>query len=137
MAGKRRPRLTPDMSEYLGLDAQGRHCLAWASRSRPGVRHFTLGVYNRALSCTCEAYVYHPETPCAHMLAYPDALRHHLDPPPADPDGAAPDRAQADLDADPGDWILGGKLSPPPWLVAPGERRRHYDEAMRDLYGES
>jgi hypothetical protein len=49
--------------------------------------------------------------------------------------GAALTAAQADLDGETGDWILGGKLSPPPWLVAPGERKRRHDEAMIDLYG--
>jgi hypothetical protein len=123
MASKRRPPLSRDMSEYLGLDAQGRHALAWPSCSRPGVRHFTLGVYNRALSCTCEAYVYHPERPCLHMLAYPDALRHHLYPPPADPGGAALDRAQADADDEADAWEA-------------DLRRVRHDEGLRALYGD-
>jgi hypothetical protein len=96
--------------------------------------------------------------PCWHVEGAADLLAHHRDRPPADPGGAARpdpgfatpldpddegpfaggaalDRAQAAADGEINDWILGSKLSPPPWLVAPGERRQRHDDGMADLYG--
>jgi hypothetical protein len=134
MARKRHAPLTPADSKYVGIDSEGWHMLVWPSQTRAYHSHNTFIHRDGGLSCTCEAFTH--RGCCKHAAAAKDALLYHLDPPPADPGGAAPTAAQADLDGETGDWILGGKLSPPPWLVAPRERRRRHDEGMATLYGD-
>jgi hypothetical protein len=136
MASKQPPPLTPADCIYLGKGLDGLDVLRWESQSRGYIWHHTYGTLDGARDCTCEWRQNNPGQACKHMRGFVDALRHHLgDPPPADPGGAALTAAQADVAGEINDWILGGKLSPPPWLVAPGDRKRRHDEAMIDLYG--
>jgi hypothetical protein len=104
MSKHTRPPLTPADSRYVGTNGRGQHVLVWPSQSRPDRWHHTWGNDERAVGCSCEAKTHSPARACKHQLAYPDALRHHLDPPPADPGGAALDAAQGALDGETADW---------------------------------
>jgi hypothetical protein len=123
---KQRPPLTPTDSEYSGMDEHEIHKLRWRSQSRDGVTHTTTGTTAGADYCTCEAFqwslVGDGPIGCKHTRCWSDALAHHLDPPPADPGGAALDRAQADADDEADVWEA--EL-----------RRIRHDEGLRALYG--
>jgi hypothetical protein len=139
---KQPPPLTPADSRYLGEDVNGRHALRWRSQSRDTVTHVSRGRLGGPHTCSCEWFKFLVKQgtlspSCKHTRGHDDAVSHHLDESsPADPGGAALTAAQAALDDEINDWILGGKLSPPPWLVAPGERQRRHDDGMATLYGD-
>jgi hypothetical protein len=107
--GSKQRRHSPHGSRYAGMDRKGVHRLLIPSGSRPGKEHTLLvdagGV---VVSCSCEGYAAAASDPtrrlCWHALAAADLLAHHLDPPPADPGGAALDAAQVDVDRETADW---------------------------------
>jgi hypothetical protein len=151
MASKGSRPHSPAGTRLRGPDADGNYEIIIPSESAPGVEHTLDVTYTGdALGCTCPGYRRYLDylaslrtarplparRPCWHVEGAADLLAHHRDPPPADPGGAARDRAQADTDREINDWVLGGKLSPPPWLVAPRERRRRHDDGMSCLYGD-
>jgi hypothetical protein len=94
MASKQARAHSPHGSRYCGIDRAGVHRLLIPSESRPGKWHTLLidagGV---VISCSCEGYAAAAGDAtrrlCWHALAAQDLLAHHLDPPPADPGGAA------------------------------------------------
>jgi hypothetical protein len=105
MSKTKRPPLTPADSTYLGTIVGDLELIRWESQSRHGVRHYTNGTLRGAENCSCEWRQNNPASACKHMLAFVDALRHHLgEPPPADPGGAALDAAQDALDGEQQDW---------------------------------
>jgi hypothetical protein len=105
MSSKRRPPLTPADCIYLGKGLDGLDTLRWESQSRGFVWHHTYGTLVGAQDCSCEWRQHHTERACKHMLAFVDALRHHLgERPTADPGGAALNAAQVDADGEIEDW---------------------------------
>jgi hypothetical protein len=123
MSKTQRTPLTPADCIYLGKGLDGLDTLRWESQSRGFVWHHTYGTPVGAQDCSCEWRQHHPDQPCKHMLAFVDALRHHLgEPPPADPGGAALERAQGDVDDEADAWAV--EL-----------RRVRHDEGLRALYG--
>jgi hypothetical protein len=105
MSKTQRPPLTPADCIYLGKGLDGLDTLRWESQSRGFVRHHTYGTLAGAQDCSCEWRQNNPTSACKHMLAFVDALRHHLgEPPPADPGGAALNAAQVDADGEIEDW---------------------------------
>jgi hypothetical protein len=150
MSSKQTRPHSPAGTRLRGPDRDGNYEIMIPSERAPGVWHTLDVAYTGdALGCTCPGYRRYLDylaslrtatplparRPCWHVEGAAGLLAHHRDRPPADPGGAALDAAQADADKEINDWVLGGKLSPTPWLVGPGERRRRHDEAMRDLYG--
>jgi hypothetical protein len=125
MSKQSRPPLTPADCAHLGRGLDGLEVLRWESQSREGKRHYTYGTLDAARDCSCEWRQNNPAAACKHMLAFVDALRHHLGgPAPADPGGAALDTAQADADDEADAWEA--EL-----------RRVRHDEGLRALYGPS
>jgi hypothetical protein len=105
MSSKQRPPLTPADCIYLGKGLDGLDTLRWESQSRGFVWHHTYGTLVGAQDCSCEWRQHHTERACKHMLAFVDALRHHLgERPTADPGGAALNAAQVDADGEIEDW---------------------------------
>jgi hypothetical protein len=98
---KPRSPLTPADSEYLGLDADEYHWLRWRSQTSEGTTYGTWGRRRRVVGCTCPGWRHRGS--CKHALSFDAALAYHLDPPPADPGGAAPSGAEPPLGVDPYD----------------------------------
>jgi hypothetical protein len=151
MAAKQRPH-SPEGTRLEGPDRDGVYRIIIPSESRPGKEHtLTVAYDGTPLNCTCEGNVAYlayqmslgtvqpnPERrPCWHWLAAADLLAHHLEPPPADPGGAALEAAQDALDTETRAW------TDPPELAgltacedaARDERKRRYTESMANLYG--
>jgi hypothetical protein len=139
MSSKQARPHSPAGTRLEGPDAGGIYRIIVPSESRPGRAHELRVLYTgEAVGCTCEGHAafldyratrHTPGTPlarrdCWHMEAAADLLAHHLDPPPADPGGAALDAAQADADDETDAWEA--EL-----------RKVRHDEGLRALYGPS
>jgi hypothetical protein len=131
---------SPAGSRLDGPDDHGIARIIIPSDSAPGTRHtLTVAYDGTAIDCTCQGHARYrayqdsllytgaplPErSDCWHMLGAADLLAHHLDPPPADPGGAALQGAQRDLDDEADAW-------------ATELRKVRHDEGLRALYGPS
>jgi hypothetical protein len=145
MSKQARPN-SPAGTRLRGPDGDGNYEVIIPSASAPGTEH-TLDVTctGAALGCSCPGYRRYLDylaslrtatplparRPCWHVEGAADLLAHHLDPPPADPGGAALDRAQRDVDAETRAWtaapvrpldrLLADRHGA--WLVTRSERR--------------
>jgi hypothetical protein len=140
MTAKARAPLTPAFATYLGLAqieganpplVERRHILRWASQSREGKEHFSsCDERGGDLRCTCEGWAHRRS--CKHELGHLPTLAHFgvtFGPPPADPGGAALDRAQRDVDAETRAWAESPELA---GLTASGDAA-HEPRTLDDL----